>query len=100
MLLVFLVSKFWICDFTVLYMNGHPALQGAFVEHRSALESLPYHEQFEILLVKTVEDLNRCDALIIPGGGKRITCIYSCRLDHPLNREYNHRAISKNIWSP
>jgi 5'-phosphate synthase pdxT subunit len=47
-------------------------LQGAFVEHHSALECLPYHREFERLLVKTVEDLNCCDALIIPGGGKRI----------------------------
>jgi len=50
------------------HVVGILALQGAFVEHRSALERLPYHRQLEIILIKTAEDLNRCDALIIPGG--------------------------------
>lgn len=45
------------------------ALQGAFVEHRTALERLPFRKKLEVILVKTPEDLERCDALIIPGGG-------------------------------
>lgn len=45
------------------------ALQGAFIEHKMTLESLPYQSSLEIILVKAVDDLNRCDALIIPGGG-------------------------------
>jgi len=76
----------------------HPALQGAFVEHRSALERLPYYGQFEVLLVKTVEDLNYCDGLIIPGGGKRIASI-PADPDHLSNREHHHRSIGTNIWS-
>jgi 5'-phosphate synthase pdxT subunit len=47
----------------------HLALQGAFIEHKMALERLPYQSNLEIILVKTVDDLNRCSALIIPGGG-------------------------------
>lgn len=45
------------------------ALQGAFVEHRAALEKLPYHASLEVILVKTTEDLDHCDALVVPGGG-------------------------------
>jgi 5'-phosphate synthase pdxT subunit len=51
-----------------IHVVGILALQGAFIEHRSALESLPYRSKLEISLVKTLEDLSRCDALIIPGG--------------------------------
>jgi 5'-phosphate synthase pdxT subunit len=46
------------------------ALQGAFAEHKTALEKLPVNRKLEILLVKTPEELERCDALIIPGGGR------------------------------
>lgn len=46
------------------------ALQGAFVEHKTALEKLPVNRRLEVLLVKTPEELERCDALIIPGGGR------------------------------
>lgn len=67
MSLAFLVSAFRNMNPNA---NRHPALQGAFIEHRSALESLPYRSKLEISLVKTLEDLSRCDALIIPGGGK------------------------------
>ena len=70
--LAFLVCKTWIPEIFVLRCL---ALQGAFVEHRSALERLPYHTQLEIVLVKTIEDLNRCDALIIPGGGKWVASV-------------------------
>lgn len=45
------------------------ALQGAFVEHKRALEKLTFNRRIEAILVRTPEDLNRCDALIIPGGG-------------------------------
>ncbi|KAF9530917.1 glutamine amidotransferase subunit pdxT [Crepidotus variabilis] len=47
---------------------GILALQGAFAEHRTALEKLSCHRRLEVILVKTIEDLSRCDALIIPGG--------------------------------
>ncbi|KJA21603.1 hypothetical protein HYPSUDRAFT_41723 [Hypholoma sublateritium FD-334 SS-4] len=47
---------------------GILALQGAFAEHRTALEKLSLSRKLQILLVKTPEDLAQCDALIIPGG--------------------------------
>ena len=52
-----------------LYSKPSIALQGAFVEHKAALERLPFHRKLEVILVKTPEELERCDALIIPGGG-------------------------------
>jgi len=45
------------------------ALQGAFAEHQTALQRLPCARRLEVILVKTPEDLERCDALVIPGGG-------------------------------
>ncbi|KAF8185183.1 PdxT/SNO family [Pholiota molesta] len=47
---------------------GILALQGAFAEHKTALEKLPVNRKLEVLLIKTPEELERCDALIIPGG--------------------------------
>ncbi|KAF9040774.1 glutamine amidotransferase subunit pdxT [Panaeolus papilionaceus] len=47
---------------------GILALQGAFVEHKAALERLPCSRKLEVVFVKTPEDLAHCDALIIPGG--------------------------------
>ena len=46
-----------------------PALQGAFVEHEAALRRLNLSRSLDIVLVKTPEELERCHALIIPGGG-------------------------------
>jgi 5'-phosphate synthase pdxT subunit len=55
---------------------GVLALQGAFNEHtqllRQAAQILPsknlLHRSWTFLEVRTVTELNRCDALIIPGG--------------------------------
>ena len=55
---------------------GVLALQGAFAEHvrllRQAIEQLqpesPVFGDIDVLEVRTVEALHRCDALIIPGG--------------------------------
>ncbi|KAG2014220.1 glutamine amidotransferase subunit pdxT [Coprinopsis cinerea AmutBmut pab1-1] len=47
---------------------GILALQGAFVEHQSSLERLRLSRTIQVILVKTLEELNQCDALIIPGG--------------------------------
>jgi len=56
--------------FTLSYIaNIRLALQGAFVEHQTALESLSFQEKLEVILVKTPEGLQKCDALVIPGGG-------------------------------
>jgi len=47
---------------------GILALQGAFAEHQVALQKLPIPRKVSVVLVRTPEDLERCDALIIPGG--------------------------------
>jgi len=47
---------------------GILALQGAFVEHQAMLQKLSLRTKIVVVLVRTVEDLNLCDALIIPGG--------------------------------
>jgi len=48
---------------------GVLALQGAFAEHINILTRLKIsHLAITPLLVKTPDDLQRCDALIIPGG--------------------------------
>ena len=47
------------------------ALQGGFAEHQAMLKKLPGKgkRRLETIEVRTPEELKRCDALIIPGGG-------------------------------
>jgi 5'-phosphate synthase pdxT subunit len=45
------------------------ALQGAFAEHQAMLQKLSFKRKIVTILVRTVDDLDLCDALIIPGGG-------------------------------
>ena len=45
------------------------ALQGAFAEHQIALSGLSLPITIVAVLVRTVDELDACDALIIPGGG-------------------------------
>jgi len=47
---------------------GILALQGAFAEHQVMLQKLSLKKRIVIVLVRTEEDLQKCDALIIPGG--------------------------------
>ncbi|KAF5371993.1 hypothetical protein D9615_008136 [Tricholomella constricta] len=47
---------------------GILALQGAFAEHQAMLQKLSLKRTITVVLVRTVDDLNLCDALIIPGG--------------------------------
>jgi hypothetical protein len=49
------------------------ALQGAFAEHQAALRQLPLSRKISAIQVRTVSDLEKCSALIIPGGGKLVT---------------------------
>lgn len=42
-------------------------LQGAFQEHKKALESLPY-DSVRVIEVRLPSELRKCDALVIPGG--------------------------------
>jgi len=50
-------------------LTRHLALQGAFVEHQVALQELPIQKKIDVVLVRSPEDLTKCQALIIPGGG-------------------------------
>ena len=55
------------------YLISPKALQGAFLEHRSMLQKLSLHVEISVSLVRSVQDLQTCDALIIPGGGMPLT---------------------------
>lgn len=46
------------------------ALQGAFVEHQAMFQKLSLKRRIHIVQVRTVDDLKKCDALVIPGGGE------------------------------
>ena len=46
------------------------ALQGAFVEHQVMFQQLSLQVEISVNLVRSVQDLQKCDALVIPGGGK------------------------------
>ncbi|KAH0839340.1 SNO glutamine amidotransferase family-domain-containing protein [Lanmaoa asiatica] len=50
--------------------NSSSALQGAFAEHETALRKITSPVKVHPLLVRTPDDLAKCDGLIIPGGGK------------------------------
>ena len=52
-------------------LQRSPALQGAFAEHEACLRRLQ-KQPIVTVQVRTADDLARCDALIIPGGGKNI----------------------------
>ncbi|GJE99756.1 SNO glutamine amidotransferase [Phanerochaete sordida] len=47
---------------------GILALQGAFAEHQVMFQKVNARRRVVIVLVRTPEDLGRCDALVIPGG--------------------------------
>ncbi|TDL17627.1 SNO glutamine amidotransferase [Rickenella mellea] len=47
---------------------GILAMQGAFAEHQVILQKLSIKRKVVTTLVRTMDDLERCDALIIPGG--------------------------------
>lgn len=58
---------------TNIFVIGVLALQGGFIEHvnlvRKAAESLANKSvEIKAIEVRTVEQLDSCDALIIPGG--------------------------------
>ena len=62
-------SRFIKQSLGIIKIDWIPALQGAFLEHQAVLQGLTYKINILPLLVKSVEELERCDALIIPGGG-------------------------------
>ncbi|KAJ7499713.1 PdxT/SNO family [Mycena latifolia] len=75
---------------------GILALQGAFAEHQTRLQNLRLKRTIATVLVKTPEDLQRCDALIIPGG-ESTTIALLARLSgllEPLKEFIN----AKPVW--
>ena len=50
------------------------AMQGAFAEHQVALQKVRVDRPIKIMLIRQVEDLVKCDGLIIPGGGIPLYC--------------------------
>ncbi|KAI0773573.1 SNO glutamine amidotransferase [Fomes fomentarius] len=47
---------------------GILALQGAFAEHQVMLQKVSLKKRIVVALIRQQEDLEKCDALIIPGG--------------------------------
>lgn len=70
---------------TVALTVGVLALQGAFHEHTKLLKQAATHLESEsvlnwsILEVRTVAELDRCDALIIPGGESTTVSLVAAR---------------------
>lgn len=60
----------------ILFRAGCLALQGAFAEHQVMLQKLSLKRKVVIVLVRQPEDLDKCDALIIPGGGASLVYHY------------------------
>lgn len=55
-----------------MYRSHHlctAALQGAFAEHQVMLQKVSLKKRIVVALIRQQEDLEKCDALIIPGGG-------------------------------
>ncbi|KAL1752555.1 PdxT/SNO family [Schizophyllum commune] len=77
-------------------MSHGIALQGAFVEHEKALQRLRLKRRISVLQVRTREELDLCDALIIPGG-ESTTIALLARLEGLLEplREFRTR---KPVW--
>ncbi|KAF8999408.1 class I glutamine amidotransferase-like protein [Cyathus striatus] len=78
-------------------MGGGGALQGAFIEHQTILEQLVLDtRRIEVVLVRTTDDLERCDALIIPGG-ESTTIALLAKLSNLLTPLRNFVA-TKPVW--
>ena len=62
---------------------GVLALQGAFVEHvellKKAATGLSSTSQWEFIEVRTPQELERCDALILPGGASTTMSLVASR---------------------
>lgn len=66
---------------------GILALQGAFEEHEASFRQLPpaLLKQIEVRQVRTSEELDRCDGLVIPGGESttmKLIAGYDTFMDH------------------
>ncbi|ETW84783.1 hypothetical protein HETIRDRAFT_171279 [Heterobasidion irregulare TC 32-1] len=72
------------------------ALQGAFIEHQHILQKLSTRRRLFVVQVRTPEDLEKCDALIIPGGESTTIALLAklSGLLEPL-REFVRK---KSVW--
>ncbi|KAI0269345.1 SNO glutamine amidotransferase [Gloeopeniophorella convolvens] len=75
---------------------GILALQGAFAEHQATLQKVLAKRRLEVVQVRTLEELQKCDALIIPGG-ESTTIALLARLSGLLEplREFTR---TKPVW--
>lgn len=90
---------------------GVLALQGAFYEHFSLLHQaaaevvLSNDRKWTFIEVRTVQELERCDALIIPGGESTAVSLVAARsnLLEPLREfvkyGFPHLRLSIKHWS-
>ncbi|THH29559.1 hypothetical protein EUX98_g4634 [Antrodiella citrinella] len=72
------------------------ALQGAFAEHQVMLKKLSLKQKLTVVLVRSEEDLSKCDALILPGGESTTIALLArlAGLLEPL-REFTKK---KPVW--
>ncbi|KAL9628032.1 MAG: hypothetical protein Q9204_006161 [Flavoplaca sp. TL-2023a] len=85
---------------------GVLALQGAFVEHvrllRQAIEQLqpesPVFGDIDVLEVRTVEELDRCDALVIPGGESTTVSLVAQRSNLLEPLRHFVKVLRKPTW--
>ncbi|POS83771.1 hypothetical protein EPUL_004363, partial [Erysiphe pulchra] len=83
---------------------GVLALQGAFREHlmvlRQAVGKLVTKRDWSFIEVRTVSELESCDALIIPGGESTAISLIAQRTNllEPLRNFVNYRVSKKPTW--
>ncbi|KAL8978351.1 MAG: hypothetical protein Q9205_006038 [Flavoplaca limonia] len=90
----------------VILHVGVLALQGAFAEHvrllRQAIEQLqpesPVFGDIDVLEVRTVEELYRCDALIIPGGESTTVSLVAQRSNLLEPLRHFVKVLRKPTW--
>jgi len=75
---------------------GILAMQGAFAEHQVMLQKVPTKRKLVIKLIRSVDELGKCDALIVPGGESTTIALLArlAGLLEPL-REF---AQKKPVW--
>lgn len=89
-------------DMNATVIVGVLALQGAFIEHVQLLKQaakqvvLESRRTWEVIEVRTPQELARCDALIIPGGESTTIALAAVRsgLLEPLRRFVKYVPVS------
>lgn len=81
------------------YIVGVLALQGAFIEHIQHFEKISpdFSEKFQFIEVRTESQLNKCDALVIPGGESTSISLIAERTEL-LKPLYDFVNSNKPIW--